>query len=104
MYLYSDGCTGMLARGFTTVRDVGGANKHFKDATAQWLIPGPRLYQGGPVMSQTGGHGDSLTDPDGEIPCCQITPHHGGSALGAVADGRRSPLSLPSPYPPCSGP
>jgi hypothetical protein len=50
---------GMLSRGFTTVRDVGGANRHFKEATEQWLIPGPRLFQGGPVMSQTGGHGAS---------------------------------------------
>ena len=51
----------MLARGFTTIRDVGGANKHYKDATAEWLIPGPRVFQGGPVMSQTGGHGEYET-------------------------------------------
>ena len=48
----------MLSRGFTTIRDVGGANRHFKEATASWLTPGPRIFQGGPVMSQTGGHGD----------------------------------------------
>lgn len=49
---------GMLWRGFTTIRDVGGATKHFADATEQWLTPGPRIFQGGPIMSQTGGHGD----------------------------------------------
>ena len=52
----------MLSRGFTTIRDVGGANKHYKEATADWLIPGPRVFQGGPVMSQTGGHGESALD------------------------------------------
>ena len=53
----------MLARGFTTVRDVGGGDIHMKRATAEWLIPGPRLVQGGPVMSQTGGHG-GVSVPD----------------------------------------
>jgi imidazolonepropionase-like amidohydrolase len=76
---------GMLSRGFTTVRDVGGANRHFKNATEQWLIPGPRLFQGGPVMSQTGGHGDT-SSPDDPATCCPITPA-GHSALGATVDG-----------------
>jgi imidazolonepropionase-like amidohydrolase len=49
----------MLSRGFTTIRDVGGANRHYRDATASWLTPGPRIFQGGPVVSQTGGHGKS---------------------------------------------
>ena len=51
--------TGMLGNGFTTIRDVGGATRHHRDATAEWLIPGPRLFIGGPVLSQTGGHGES---------------------------------------------
>jgi imidazolonepropionase-like amidohydrolase len=76
---------GMLSRGFTTVRDVGGANRHFKNATEQWLIPGPRLFQGGPVMSQTGGHGDT-SSPDDPATCCPITPA-AHSALGATVDG-----------------
>ncbi|KAI9639079.1 uncharacterized protein MKK02DRAFT_19164, partial [Dioszegia hungarica] len=48
----------MLARGFTTVRDVGGADVFQKEAVDQWLTPGPRLFQGGNILSQTGGHGD----------------------------------------------
>lgn len=76
----------MLSRGFTTIRDVGGASVHFKQATASWLIAGPRVYQGGPVMSQTGGHGDTLTKQYGEVDCCGITPSH-GYTLGAVVDG-----------------
>jgi imidazolonepropionase-like amidohydrolase len=50
----------MLYNGFTTARDVGGATRHYKEATEAWLIPGPRLFIGGPVLSQTGGHGSSL--------------------------------------------
>ncbi|MBS7707000.1 metal-dependent hydrolase family protein [Chelatococcus asaccharovorans] len=48
----------MLDRGFTTVRDVGGGDVGIRDAVAQGYIPGPRLYVGGPAMTQTGGHGD----------------------------------------------
>ncbi len=44
----------MLARGYTTIRDVGGATKAFADATEEGLLIGPRIFQGGPVLSQTG--------------------------------------------------
>ncbi|KAL1405653.1 hypothetical protein Q8F55_009292 [Vanrija albida] len=39
----------MLARGFTTVRDVGGATYAQAQAVKQWLTPGPRLFQGGNI-------------------------------------------------------
>ena len=49
---------GMLSRGFTTVRDAGGADwglaKHIKENQAL----GPRLLFCGHALSQTGGHGD----------------------------------------------
>ncbi|MFV2088197.1 MULTISPECIES: metal-dependent hydrolase family protein [unclassified Micromonospora] len=48
----------MLARGFTTVRDCGGADYGLAEAVAQGLIAGPRLLYGGKALSQTGGHGD----------------------------------------------
>jgi len=76
----------MLSRGFTTVRDVGGANRHYKQATADWLTPGPRILQGGPIMSQTGGHGD-MASQDSVITCCAITPPGSGPQLSAIADG-----------------
>ena len=43
----------MLARGFTTVRDTGGANAFLAEAIEEWLIPGPRLIQCGKALSQT---------------------------------------------------
>lgn len=49
---------GMLARGFTTVRDTSGADFGLADAQAEGLIRGPRLIFGGKGLTQTGGHGD----------------------------------------------
>lgn len=48
----------MLHRGFTTVRDPGGADFGLHEAVAQGIVDGPRLYFGGKALSQTGGHGD----------------------------------------------
>ena len=50
---------GMLHRGFTTVRDVGGADWGLKQAQAEGAITGPRLVISGKALSQTGGHTDS---------------------------------------------
>ena len=47
-----------LQRGFTTVRDAGGADMGLVRAAAEGLIEGPRMYISGRVLSQTGGHGD----------------------------------------------
>jgi imidazolonepropionase-like amidohydrolase len=49
---------GMLRRGFTTVRDTGGADHGLALAIERGLILGPRLFYSGRVLSQTGGHGD----------------------------------------------
>ena len=49
---------GMLERGFTTVRDVGGADYGIHDAQREGLVRGPRIFFGGKALSQTGGHGD----------------------------------------------
>ena len=49
---------GMLDRGFTTVRDVAGADFGLAAAVEEGLLPGPRLVFGGKALSQTGGHGD----------------------------------------------
>nr|OQO19578.1 hypothetical protein B0A51_11901 [Rachicladosporium sp. CCFEE 5018] len=73
----------MLKRGFTTVRDCGGAGLAIKEALAERLVTGPRLFISGHGISQTGGHGDVRSAKDGEYACC------GGNAkgLGRIADG-----------------
>ncbi|MDE8559385.1 metal-dependent hydrolase family protein [Pantoea vagans] len=48
----------MLMRGFTTVRDVGGADFGLKQAQQERLITGPSLIICGKALSQTGGHTD----------------------------------------------
>jgi imidazolonepropionase-like amidohydrolase len=48
----------MLMRGFTTVRDLGGADIGLKMAIEEGTIVGPRLIICGKALSQTGGHTD----------------------------------------------
>jgi imidazolonepropionase-like amidohydrolase len=50
--------TNMLNRGFTTVRDVAGADYGLAQAVDDGLFIGPRVVFGGKALSQTGGHGD----------------------------------------------
>src|SRR6185437_423127 len=48
-----------LMRGFTTVRDVAGADGGHREAVERGLFIGPRLFVCGDALTQTGGHGDS---------------------------------------------
>jgi imidazolonepropionase-like amidohydrolase len=54
----------MLYRGFTTVRDTGGATFGLKRAIDEGLIEGPRIFPCGAAISQTAGHGDFRKRPD----------------------------------------
>ena len=47
-----------LLRGFTTIRDAGGPVFGLKRAIDTGLLPGPRIYPSGAMISQTSGHGD----------------------------------------------
>jgi imidazolonepropionase-like amidohydrolase len=47
-----------LLRGFTTVRDLGGASFSLKRAIDEGMIAGPRIYPSGAIISVTSGHGD----------------------------------------------
>lgn len=75
---------GMLRRGFTTVRDAGGADWGLAQAVERGLVAGPRLFHSGRVLSQTGGHGDFTPREDAPRLCaCQIQ----SSGFSHVADG-----------------
>jgi imidazolonepropionase-like amidohydrolase len=74
----------MLQRGFTTVRDVGGATHALVEAQEQGLYVGPRLVICGKALSQTGGHADFRGRYDNRRPDYQT--HQLGS-LGRVCDG-----------------
>ncbi|CAJ0721331.1 Adenine deaminase [Ralstonia edaphis] len=74
----------MLERGFTTVRDAGGADWGLSQAIATGLIPGPRIFPSGKALSQTGGHGDFRPRSDVLEPCsCAFR----AGAIARVADG-----------------
>jgi imidazolonepropionase-like amidohydrolase len=75
---------GMLMRGFTTVRDLGGADIGFKMAVEEGTIVGPRLIICGKALSQTGGH----TDYRGRFHNRDVS-YYGEKvgALGRVVDG-----------------
>jgi imidazolonepropionase-like amidohydrolase len=75
---------GMLRRGFTSVRDAGGADRGLAQAVERGLVQGPRLFYAGRVLSQTGGHGDfgSISDAP-QLCACQIR----SSGFSHVADG-----------------
>jgi imidazolonepropionase-like amidohydrolase len=74
-----------LRRGFTTVRDAGGADIGLVRATAEGLIDGPRLLIAGKALSQTGGHGDMRPGESVQLCGCGYS-----GALSAVVDGADS--------------
>src|SRR6185295_7580506 len=49
----------MLDRGFTTVRDTGGADWGIKQAVENGTLPGPRLFISAQAIGPTGGHTDA---------------------------------------------
>ena len=57
-------CAQALARGFTTLRDCGGATLALKEALADDVFPGPRIFIAARALSQTGGHGDTRSAHD----------------------------------------
>lgn len=74
----------MLRRGFTTVRDAGGADHGLREAVAQGLFEGPRLVIAGQPISQTGGHADMRPRGVRGPMFCACA---GLGLVGAIADG-----------------
>jgi imidazolonepropionase-like amidohydrolase len=76
---------GMIDRGFTTVRDTGGADWGIKTAVESGLIPGPRLFISARAIGPTGGHSDSRRRTDvlgAPCGCCNAMVY-----CMAIADG-----------------
>jgi imidazolonepropionase-like amidohydrolase len=71
----------MLMRGFTTVRDAGGADFGLAQAVEEGHLNGPRILFCGQAISQTGGHGD-MRSPGENFEACVCSP-----GLGRVVDG-----------------
>ncbi len=74
----------MLDRGFTAVRDAGGADWGIKAAVEAGLIAGPRLFISGRSIGPTGGHNDRnrRTQTEPVCGCCNAMVF-----IRAIADG-----------------
>ena len=77
----------MLMRGFTTARDVGGADRGHREAVEEGFVIGPRLFICGSSISQTGGHGDQRTRVDHSAPHGSFHLDPGASGRKRIADG-----------------
>ena len=86
----------MLHRGFTTLRDTGGADYGIKAAVEQGLFEGPRLFIAGQPLSQTGGHGERRlrTESESFCACCSglswTGAHRRRRARSDQGDARRT--------------
>ena len=71
-----------LMRGFTTVRDVGGPAFGLKRAIDEGIVPGPRIYPSGAIITVTSGHGDFRQPVD--VPRVLGAPQSRGEQTGAA--------------------
>ncbi|MDT7572833.1 MAG: hypothetical protein QOE05_3007 [Actinomycetota bacterium] len=74
-----------LQSGHTTARELAGADGGLKQAIELGLIPGPRLFPSGPILCQSGGHGDTRPPFAGHSHSHSGTP--GLAQLSIVCDG-----------------
>jgi imidazolonepropionase-like amidohydrolase len=73
---------GMLARGFTSIRDVGAGEVGLARAVEEGYFTGPRLFYGGKQLSQTGGAGDWRA-PSRRV----YDDNYYSPAIGVICDG-----------------
>lgn len=62
----------MLGRGFTAVRDAGGADGSLASAVERGLFKGPRIFPAGRGLAPPGGQGDFRAEGEADLgcPCC----------------------------------
>jgi imidazolonepropionase-like amidohydrolase len=74
-----------LRRGFTSIRDAGGADFGLALAVESRLVEGPRVFYCGHALTQTGGHADfrGLNEDHPAFCLCG----QGGNTMGIIADG-----------------
>jgi imidazolonepropionase-like amidohydrolase len=77
----------MLMRGFTSARDCGGPVFGMKLAIDQGLVPGPRIWPSGAMISQTAGHGDFRLPYEIPRGTCGWLSHSELVGAAAIADG-----------------
>lgn len=73
-----------LMAGFTTVREVGGADYVLAQMLNNGKIIGPRLFYSGKALTETGGGADFRQPEEALDPCGHIGPF---SVMSTIADG-----------------
>jgi imidazolonepropionase-like amidohydrolase len=83
---------GILLRGFTSIRDMGGPSFGLKQAIDESIIEGPRIFPSGAMVSQTSGHGDFRSRASSAQPAGSrdVMEQRG---YGAIADGEEAVLT-----------
>ncbi|HSI40939.1 MAG TPA: amidohydrolase family protein [Xanthobacteraceae bacterium] len=78
---------GMLARGFTSVRDAGGADGSLAECVGTGLFAGPRLFPSGRGLAPPGAQGDFRAAGEADLgcPCCGGTRSITRLASGVAA-------------------
>lgn len=75
----------MIRRGFTSIRDAGGADIGIQKSIEDGLLPAPRLFMSCRALSQTGGHGDFRHQAAEMATCaCSLCS---GSSISIICDG-----------------
>lgn len=80
-----------LMAGFTSVRDLGGeAAPHLRDAIAQGLIEGPRIWAAGKSIATTGGHADPTNGYNSALSHLIGPPGPTEGVINSVDDARQA--------------
>lgn len=88
----------MIDRGFTTVRDTGGADWGIKEAVDKGDVAAPRLFIAGAAIGPTGGHSDPRrrTDFGTRCQCCNAMAYtmNISDGVSAVRKSAREQMRL----------
>lgn len=84
----------LLNRGFTSIRDTAGPGFGIKKAIDEGLIPGPRIYPSGTLITQTSGHADrTLPFEEPRVFSGHVPVGEGIMKLDRVVNGRDEVLA-----------
>ncbi len=80
-----------LRAGFTSLRDLGGeVSLHLRDAIAQGLVDGPRIYAAGKSIATTGGHADPSNGYNSMLSHLMGPPGPTEGVINSVEDARQA--------------
>ncbi|MCL7713521.1 metal-dependent hydrolase family protein [Stenotrophomonas mori] len=80
-----------LMAGFTSVRDLGGTvSPHLRDAVAQGLVKGPRIFAAGRSIATTGGHADPTNGWNDQLSHLIGPPGPTQGVVNSVDDARQA--------------